>query len=521
MNENRQPGVLLRDGIPVLTIHAPGNVKDNSNQRLLRLEYGLPTANEIYGFTLEVRDVSGFDFYAEFDVNRKYTQYPNTNPDLLKAEKHLFFVDRSRAWMTNLSRVAYPWFAFVEAFSMYPEYNTSFYTSDPQGRIDYQDRLRSVYEFVDDNDDQDGLVDWSRRGEPADTEVFPGWDENNDFISDFNQNDVLQKRENAVPDYEEPFYRYGTDRPEFLFGIDMNNNGWVDRFENDEEPDFPYKRDHRGYNVYVGTHVVPGVRLTVGQDREWLLSNNRRALSTYLLFSLDRDYARLGRLRVFENVKKVNDNIPDNLIQWIQLPASRGQLLQVQDPLTAQNTWVNTTYVGFDYNRISNLNVINKLKYETYRQRDREETIQARGARAKATFFGMINRADYTLRWSGIRVQPRWKSEFRWETPYLKENAERKELTEIVSAIVQLPILRTSVVEGGYEFVHFAQLRDTGDPDFNQHVYALQLTNRYDYLGYKVTALVGISFSRTKRETDIEATTEGTTFLTIFAGAER
>ena len=32
----------------------------------------------------------------------------------------------------------------------------------------------------------------------------------------------------------------------------MNNNGWIDRFENDEEPDYPYRRDHRGYNIYAG-----------------------------------------------------------------------------------------------------------------------------------------------------------------------------------------------------------------------------------------------------------------------------
>ena len=31
-------------------------------------------------------------------------------------------------------------------------------------------------------------------------------------------------------------WRYASDRPEFLFGVDMNNNGIIDRFENDDLP---------------------------------------------------------------------------------------------------------------------------------------------------------------------------------------------------------------------------------------------------------------------------------------------
>ena len=67
---------------------------------------------------------------------------------------------------------------------------------------------------------------------PAMTASFPGWDQNNDFIPDFNQNDNAV-RANRRPDYDEPFLRFDVDRPEFLFGVDMNNNFWVDQFEND------------------------------------------------------------------------------------------------------------------------------------------------------------------------------------------------------------------------------------------------------------------------------------------------
>ena len=50
---------------------------------------------------------------------------------------------------------------------------------------------------------------------------FSGWDESNDFVSDFNQND--NESAPTSTDYDEPWFR--TDRPEFLYGIDMNHNG--------------------------------------------------------------------------------------------------------------------------------------------------------------------------------------------------------------------------------------------------------------------------------------------------------
>ena len=58
----------------------------------------------------------------------------------------------------------------------------------------------------------------------GDIAVFPGLDENNDFVSDFNQN------QNSRPAFSEPFLRYAVDPPEFLFGMDMNNNTLIDRF---------------------------------------------------------------------------------------------------------------------------------------------------------------------------------------------------------------------------------------------------------------------------------------------------
>ena len=202
------------EGQPVflLMAQAEGNIQDGSNKREVVFNYGLPTANQLLGFTIEAQDFLGFDFYTEFDVNHQYRKYPNRRVKTHKAYSGLVGTENAKAWMMNLSKRVFSWSLFVEGFYMDAAYNTSPFISDGSGRVDYEDGTRSIYDFVDDNDDQDKKPDQKRRyqdprtGEEfraastgrsaegfADEAVFPGWDQNNDFISDFNQNsNILQ-----------------------------------------------------------------------------------------------------------------------------------------------------------------------------------------------------------------------------------------------------------------------------------------------------------------------------------------
>ena len=150
---------------------APGNVKDSSNQRVLAIDYGLPTANQITGFTLELTDLEGLDAYFEVNVNSQYKQYPN--PAL---QKNYAGSTEALAWMLNVSKQTYPYFAFLEAFRTGPNYQTGLHVVDQNGIVDYGSDFR-YFEFVDDNDDQDRFPDWQRSGfTSGDVEVFPGWD---------------------------------------------------------------------------------------------------------------------------------------------------------------------------------------------------------------------------------------------------------------------------------------------------------------------------------------------------------
>ena len=497
---------------------ARGNVQDGSNQRVLFFDYGVPTANQIAGFTLEMTDLHGFEGYLEVNVNKRYRKYPNPN-----FQRHAAASDRATGWMLNLSRQEYPWFGFLEAFGMDPDYATSFVVADEEGDVDY-DNDYEIFEFVEDNDDQDRYPDWQRKGwGVGDREIFPGWDENHDFISDFNQNDN-EDAPNLIPDYEEPFLRYHADRPEFLYGVDANHNGTIDRFENDEEADLPYRRDQRGHNAYGGAWIDPDTRLTVGRMDVRQMSDRRHNRAVYALFNTDKSHPRWGRLRVFQDLRSVEDTIVDDLVQWQQPPNTRGTLRGLPDQLPARDTWINTTWIGLEQAPLPGLSIAHKLKWQVYRQLDDDLTLELRGQRRTAPFLGLINKADYTLNLGSWVVAPRWKSEWRRESPVSRSLPRRSELTELLMLVMRHPIMRRSYMEGGLEYEWFRQLRDPvpagAAATFTGLTSTLQMTNLTDYQGYRLTTIIGFEVTRLDLKFEpVELRTRG--FITIYAGIER
>jgi len=497
---------------------ARGNVQDGSNQRVLLFDYGMPTANQIAGFTFELTDVAGFQGYAEVDVNHQYRQYPNAN-----TKQHHTASEEAMAWLVNVANRTHPFFAFFEAFSVSPEYSTSMVVADAEGAVAYSNQFER-YEFVEDNDDQDRKPDWRRKGwAPGDDEVFPGWDENNDFISDFNQNDN-EESPNLVPDYEEAFLRFFSDRPEFLYGIDMNHNGTIDRFENDEAADLPYRREQRGFNAYGGAFLTPDVRLTAGYMRVRQITDQRYNRAAYLLVTADKDFAGWGLVRFFQDVRKVEDTIKDDLLQWKQLPNTRGSLRLELDRLPAQDTWISTTYLELEHSLLPGLDLSHKLKWQLYRQLDRRRELELRGQRRHASFLGVIDKLRYSLSLGAWTLEPRWKSELRRQTPIMAADSRRLELTELFMLVARFPVLRRSFVEGGFEYEWFKQLRDPvppgAEPSFTGLTSTAQLTNISEYQGYRLTTTAGFELARLDFEFEpVQIRTRG--FITIYAGVER
>ena len=561
-----------------LVARADGNIKNRLNQSELVFDYGLPTASQIYGFTTEVRDWRGFDFYGEFNVSTQYRKYPTPGIKAHDAIAGIVGDKRDLGWMFNISKHAGPWRFFVEGFGMDDGYSTNVRPVDGRGLVDYSpEGITQSYDFVDDNDDNDRHPDQLRRFQGslipipgqqfrirangvADPAVFPGYDENGDFISDFNQNSNGE-RQNFFPDYDEPFLRYGVDRPEFLFGVDMNNNGWVDRFENDDLPDYPYKKDHWGYNAYTRVQINPDIQLNLGRLRQSMHKADRDSDTFYGMATYSKDWPTFGRWRVFDMVRIAQDTIEDDLVQWVIPKAqygrasdSAGRNAPISDPLAAQDAWINTLYSDWEYDSPRGWNMKHRFKWETWRQRnvDIEWLLDEGGApvldaegqrtalydplgptgrngRQTSGFLGLINKADYTHSWTQFNVSPRIKSEYLEITPFSRDNDRTRSWDFIYMLLIDFPILNRSYVRLGYEGRSFFDLLTDEDVlntgqlsgDFYGNVLALQLTSSRAYSGYELTTQMGVRFDRRSLEVvngEREHQTSGLVFLSVFAG---
>jgi len=535
---------------------APGNIKSRANQREVVFDFGLPTANQVYGLSAEVRDLGGFDFYGEFNVNNQFRKYPGVDNTTHETLSGVVGDQQAIGWMANLSRRWRSWRLFAEAFGMDQDYTTDIRIIDGRGVTDYSPEASNLlYDFVDDNDDNDrhpdqerlfqgSLIfvpgDENRAVRPqgrADPEVFPGYDENGDFISDFNQNNNGD-RPNFFPDYEEPFLRYHSDRPEFLFGTDLNNNGWVDRFENDDLPDYPYKRDHWGYNVYTAVRVSSEIELTFGRLVQEMRAANRDNRTSYGIFALDRSVPIWGRVRVFDMLKRTSDTIPDPLTQWTMQesafgqPASSGGFHQtVEDELAATDTWINTSYADWEFAPSDRWSTRHRFKWERVAQRQDEilsGTDEPLTNRVSG-FTGLINKVEYALPWKALTLSPKFKSELRRQTPFSRLEDARRSWDAILFLLVDVNLLRRSNLQAGLEqrwfYDQFTDEKGLApgalSGDFRGTVMAVQLTNRSDYVGYALTTQLGLRYDKRSLEVAArgrEGRSSGLVFLTVFAG---
>ena len=140
---------------------------------------------------------------------------------------------RAAAWYVHALKDVGRWEVGGEVFRLGPRYGGG-YDSRRGGVRLYTDlggesqdqQMLSEFPLVDDNDDNDRYADDNLRDYPNGSEtesgVFPGLDEDNDNIPDDDKN------ANGIPDFEEPFLLYYSDPQEFVYGIDLNNNGVID-----------------------------------------------------------------------------------------------------------------------------------------------------------------------------------------------------------------------------------------------------------------------------------------------------
>ena len=143
---------------------------------------------------------------------------------------------------------------------------------------------------------------------------------------------------------------------------------------------------------------------------------------------------------------------------------------------SAPQTWINSTFLGFDYTGTPQLKLVNKLKYEIWHQRQRHLDF-----RRNYQFFGLINKAEYRHPVRQIEIIPKVKNELRLEAPLLRNDPVRKENTFIFFLIARMGLLTKSDVQVGLEYTIFSQIEDPAPvglrEDFRETILALQYSN--------------------------------------------
>ena len=522
---------------------AAGNVQDDSNTRTVALDYGLPTGTEILGMDWNLMDWGGLSLTGELALNRRFRRYPNP-----EVRDHHEIAEVAHAAYLNAAYRTFSWLFFLEAFSIEQEYRTWYWLTDRDGRLKYKNPVPQIYEFVDDDDDLNGLTEWQRPyfarwgsfAELSTTSVqstqrevaWPGLDENGDFINDHNQN------LNLIPDYDEPFLRFGSDRPEFLFGMDMNHNGWIDRFENDERPDYPYRSDHRGFNAYAQVEVNPALQVTVGRQQMRLVRGDGRTQAWYGLATWKRLFDR-GRLRLFAHGARVHDDIADDLRQWFQPVGAPGRMQEVFDPLPARDAWEWILYADLEHWLGSQVRFFHRGKWNRTLQRDPRAALRLREGRKGSGFLGVIDRVEWRIPLGLGVLEPRWKSEFRKDRPFSTRQPAATSLEETFFLLWTQPLFAEQVgvsyfprygrqlfnteIQFGLEAGWFWLLegtREEVEEDFATWTIVGQLTNRTAYEGYQVVTRTGVQFGA--RNFDQRADQESSlVFMTVHAGLGR
>ena len=293
-----------------------GRVTDMSNLEWVGFDYGRQTGVSVTGLSLSTA-VSGFQLSAEYDMNWAFRQYPD-----LGGQYHQ---RRAAAYYVNLNKDLGPAFLGGEVFRISPHYTTMLSIQDGAsqryddvnyftalgGSVDRIQNSTIEVDLVDDNDDRDVypenhfLPSFSDRNG-----VFPGLDADLDGRPDVNQNN------NSLPDYFEPFLLYYVDPDDYAYGDDMNNNGVIDRREDDDKPDYPYDKDSEGVHVFTGARWSNGLHLTLGLvDTRQILGGGRNKMR-YGKAEYTKDVPTLGKLHAVNFLKKVKDTIPDEVFRY-------------------------------------------------------------------------------------------------------------------------------------------------------------------------------------------------------------
>ena len=151
-------------------------------------------------------------------------------------------------------------------------------------------------------------------------------------------------------------------------------------------------------------------------------------------------------------------------------------------------------------------------------------------------FFGVINKGEWSIPVGLSSLEPRFKNEFRHETPYSSFLNTSTIVEQTLFLIWTQPLMAESVgvayfprygrqqfntqLQLGIELGRIRLLNGRSeeiDQDSQSWNYVLQITNRVGYLGYKLVLRAGFRLGKKSYEND-DTDNSSLVFLTVNAG---
>lgn len=285
---------------------------------------------------------------------------------------------------------------------------------------DRYDASRSVA----DNDDKDRYTDNTFADPPS--FIIPG---------------DLDKNDNGIFDYRDDILLFDVDE-DFLDERDENNNGIRDQEENDHDPDYKFDIGLVGFRLSAEYKTLrKGISKDIDSSIQYAFKSNsnknQKAIKAYVNGIYKRNILNLGSLAVENELKYIQDNIPDDTWHYAStIPISRehnikgimyndpeirdmiddGKLnfldigaeseIEVKriDPVLMQNDIINTIKTTFEYTRIKKMVMTARLKLQYDMDLD-----------GKDQHYGVgIIKANYRIRPSkSVEIIPMYKYKIR------------------------------------------------------------------------------------------------------------